>query len=94
MHAAAVHAAALLPGLQPHCECPAFLWPQICRIQNVSHLRELRVLNLAANNISRVENLQGLQGLRELHLQHNRLSGLVSGWGGTDSRLASTLTCQ
>lgn len=51
--------------------------PQICRIQNVSHLRELRVLNLAGNRISRLENLQGLEQLRELHLQRNRLSALV-----------------
>lgn len=43
----------------------------------MSHLSELRVLNLAGNLISSLENLQGLEQLRELHLQHNRLSALV-----------------
>lgn len=43
----------------------------------MSHLSELRVLNLAGNHISRVENVAGLERLSELHLQHNRLSELV-----------------
>ncbi|XP_026030033.1 leucine-rich repeat-containing protein 49 isoform X2 [Astatotilapia calliptera] len=47
---------------------------QICRIENVSHLSELRVLNLAGNNISKMENLQGLDSLTELNLGQNCIS--------------------
>lgn len=50
---------------------------QICRIQNVSHLSELKVLNLAGNNISRVENVFGLDSLIELNLRNNSISMLV-----------------
>lgn len=50
---------------------------QICRIQNVSHLSELKVLNLAGNNISNVENVQGLDNLTELNLRNNFISLLV-----------------
>lgn len=57
-----------------HC---AFI--QICRIENVSHLRELSVLNLAGNSISRVENLQGLDCLTELNLRHNCIHVVVRG---------------
>uniref|UniRef100_A0A665VQL1 Dynein assembly factor 1, axonemal n=1 Tax=Echeneis naucrates TaxID=173247 RepID=A0A665VQL1_ECHNA len=52
---------------------------KICRIENVSHLSELRVLNLAGNNISRVENLQKLDCLTELNLRHNCISFVVRG---------------
>lgn len=52
---------------------------QISRIENMSHLSELRVLNLAGNNISRVENLQGLDCLTELNLRHNCISVVVRG---------------
>lgn len=41
------------------------------------HLRELRVLKLAGNNISRVENVQGLDSLTELDLRDNHISLLV-----------------
>lgn len=51
---------------------------QICRIENISHLSELRVLNLAGNNISAVENLKGLDCLTELNLRHNSISFVVS----------------
>lgn len=47
-------------------------------IENVSHLSELRVLNLAGNNITRLENLQGLDCLTELNLRHNSISVVVS----------------
>lgn len=57
-----------------HC---AFI--QISRIENMSHLSELRVLNLAGNSISRVENLQGLDCLTELSLRHNCISVVVRG---------------
>lgn len=52
---------------------------QICRIENMSHLSELQVLNLAGNSISRVENLRGLDGLTELNLRHNCVSAVVRG---------------
>lgn len=55
------------------------VFPQIYRIENVSHLSELRVLNLAGNNISRVENLQRLDCLTELNLRHNCISFVVRG---------------
>ena len=57
--------------------CPPLL-PQISRIENVSHLSELRVLNLASNNISRVDNLRGLDSLTELNLRRNCISAVVS----------------
>lgn len=50
---------------------------QICRIESVSHLSELRVLNLAGNSVCRVENLRGLHRLTELNLRHNRISAVV-----------------
>lgn len=46
---------------------------------NVSHLSQLKVLNLAGNSISRVENLQGLDCLTEHNLWHNCISVVVSG---------------
>lgn len=52
---------------------------QIARIENLSHLSELRILNLAGNSISRVENLQGLDSLTELNLQRNFISVVVRG---------------
>lgn len=57
------------------CHC-CFI--QICRIENVSHLKELTALNLARNRISRVENLQGLDSLTELNLHGNSISVVVS----------------
>lgn len=59
--------------------CLAVLFKQICQIENISHLSELRVLNLAGNSISRVEKLQGLDSLTELHLRHNSISIVVRG---------------
>ncbi|XP_019912006.2 leucine-rich repeat-containing protein 49 isoform X2 [Esox lucius] len=46
----------------------------ISQIENLSHLSELRVLNLAGNCISCVNNLQGLHSLTELNLQCNCIS--------------------
>lgn len=43
----------------------------------MSHLSELRVLNLAGNNISKMENLQGLDSLTELNLGQNCISVVV-----------------
>uniref|UniRef100_A0A3Q3XF82 Leucine rich repeat containing 49 n=1 Tax=Mola mola TaxID=94237 RepID=A0A3Q3XF82_MOLML len=44
---------------------------------NVSHLSQLKVLNLAGNSISRVENLQGLDCLTEHNLWHNCISVVI-----------------
>lgn len=43
----------------------------------MSHLSELKVLNLAGNNISNVEKVQGLDNLTELNLRNNFISLLV-----------------
>lgn len=56
--------------------CP---FTQICRIENLSRLSELRALNLAGNNIVKVENLHNLDSLTELNLRHNRISEVVRG---------------
>lgn len=50
---------------------------QICRIEKISHLNELQVLNLSGNCISRLENLQGLNSLTELNLRRNCISAVV-----------------
>ena len=44
---------------------------KISRIENISHLTELRVLNLANNLIKVVDNLNGLISLTELNLRRN-----------------------
>lgn len=56
--------------------CP---FTQICRIENLSRLSELRALNLAGNNIVKVENLHNLDSLTELNLRHNHISEVVRG---------------
>lgn len=50
---------------------------QISKIENINHLSELRVLNLARNLLSIVENLNGLDSLTELNLRHNQVSAIV-----------------
>lgn len=50
---------------------------QITKIENISHLSELRVLNLARNLLTIVENLNGLDSLTELNLRHNQVSAIV-----------------
>lgn len=50
---------------------------QISKIENISHLNELRVLNLARNLLTIVENLNGLDSLTELNLRHNQVSAIV-----------------
>lgn len=52
---------------------------QISKIENIGHLGELRVLNLARNQITEVENLNGLDSLTELNLRHNNISLVVRG---------------
>jgi len=44
---------------------------KIGRIENINHLSDLRVLNLANNLIKTVDNLQGLDSLTELNLRRN-----------------------
>ena len=51
---------------------------QISKIENLSHLAELRVLNLAGNELSVVNNLSGLDSLTELNLRRNRIASVVS----------------
>lgn len=55
---------------------PFFL--QITKIENVNHLCDLRVLNLARNLLSHVDNLNGLDSLTELNLRHNQITFVVS----------------
>jgi len=51
---------------------------QIKRIENLDHLSDLRVLNLAGNLIQHVENLTGLDLLTELNLRRNKIRSVVS----------------
>ena len=44
---------------------------KIGKIENIGHLSDLRVLNLANNLIKTVDNLQGLDALTELNLRRN-----------------------
>ena len=51
---------------------------QISMVENLSHLGELRVLNLAGNHIVHVDNLAGMDSLAELNLRRNRIKTVVS----------------
>lgn len=57
---------------------PPLFFLQIAKIENVNHLCDLRVLNLARNLLSHVDNLNGLNSLTELNLRHNQISFVVS----------------
>ncbi|XP_045704679.1 leucine-rich repeat-containing protein 49 isoform X5 [Phyllostomus hastatus] len=48
----------------------------ITKIENVNHLCDLRVLNLARNLLSHVDNLNGLNSLTELNLRHNQITSV------------------
>ncbi len=50
---------------------------QINRIENLYHLGELRVLNLAGNVIDHVDNLGGMDALTELNLRRNHIRTVV-----------------
>ena len=50
---------------------------QIRHIENIQHLSELRVLNLAGNAIEQVKNLRGLDSLTELNLRRNKIQTVV-----------------
>lgn len=62
------------------CSSPTFVF-QITKIENVNHLCDLRVLNLARNLLSHVDNLNGLDSLTELNLRHNQITSVVSSAG-------------
>ena len=55
-----------------------FVFFQITRIENLGHLKELRVLNLAGNLIDYVDMLSGMDALTELNLRRNRIKTIVS----------------
>ena len=49
---------------------------KITHIENISHLQELRVLNLANNLITHVEGLNGLVSLTEINLRRNLIESV------------------
>ena len=49
----------------------------ITKVQRLSHLIELRVLNLAGNAIQVVDNLSGLKSLTELNLRRNNIDTVL-----------------
>ena len=51
---------------------------QIVKIENLSHLTELRVLNLAGNEIVHVSSVSGMRALAELNLRRNKICTVVS----------------
>ena len=51
---------------------------QIVKIENLGHLTELRVLNLAGNEIVNVCNVSGMRALAELNLRRNKITTVVS----------------
>lgn len=55
-----------------------FIFFKITKIENLSTLKDLRVLNIAANEIKIVENLTGLNSLVELNLRRNKIEEIVS----------------
>lgn len=56
----------------------SFLYFQITKIENLNHLHELRVLNVAANKLKVIENLHGLHSLVEFNLRRNYITDVVS----------------
>ena len=50
---------------------------KIAKIENLNCLKDLRVLNIAANEIKIVENLDGLNSLVELNLRRNKIEEIV-----------------
>lgn len=55
-----------------------FMNLQIVTIENLSHLTELRVLNLAGNEIVHVSSVSGMRALAELNLRRNKICTVVS----------------
>lgn len=55
-----------------------FMNLQIVKIENLSHLTELRVLNLAGNEIVHVSSVSGMRALAELNLRRNKICTVVS----------------
>ena len=52
----------------------SFYYLQIVKIENLAHLTELRVLNLAGNEIVNICNVSGMKALAELNLKRNKNS--------------------
>ena len=70
-------------ALQMHCRRLRILLlqnNQICRIENVYKLKELRYLNLALNNIQRLEGLQSCEMMSKLDLTCNFVAELADLW--------------
>lgn len=64
--------------LSPSIGKVGILMFQISCIENLNHLSELRVLNLAGNQITTVDNLTGIDALAELNLRRNKIRTVVS----------------
>ena len=64
--------------LSPCIAKASVLMFQISCIENLNHLSELRVLNLAGNQITTVDNLTGIDALAELNLRRNKIRTVVS----------------
>ena len=61
-----------------HIDCSLFvLCFKIVKIENLGHLNELRVLNLAGNEIVHVSNVSGMRALSELNLRRNKICTVV-----------------
>ena len=59
----------------------------ICRIENISPLRQLRVLNLAENRIRSIEGLEQLKLLEFLDLSGNQISSIPASLGANQNLL-------
>ena len=55
----------------------SFYYLQIVKIENLAHLTELRVLNLAGNEIVNICNVSAMKALAELNLKRNKISTVV-----------------
>ncbi|KAK1938601.1 putative protein phosphatase 1, regulatory (inhibitor) subunit 7 [Babesia divergens] len=63
-----------LTGLKGKLEYLDFYQNSISRIENLSHLTKLRVLDISFNEIKEIEGIDQLTNLRELYLASNRIS--------------------
>ena len=59
------------------CQSMWYMCAHLCS-QGVSHLTDLRLLELGSNKIRHMEGLQGLANLHELWLGRNRISHVTS----------------
>ena len=58
----------------PSCRKLYLVSNKIAKIENVSHLRELQLLELGDNRIRAIENLEGLENLKELYIGKNKIA--------------------